>query len=252
MKVDFENSALIHKNIWNDERYFPLEQLDEDGYLALENFVHPASVEEAKVRIDALFENYQSLPKESVGDLNADSHLSVGSRVPEIRQTVQIDPALRETTIFKQAEKIAKIYIGPDAELTFDHAIYKHPHSMTRVHWHQDLIYHPMRIFSPRKIHFWIPFQPVTENNGCMQFIKGSHKRALQKHQKLNAFSDLKYTENVDLDNAVICELPLGGATIHLGKTLHCTAPNLSQNIRRAWILQFSAHPLKFWKNSKS
>ena len=37
---------------------------------------------------------------------------------------------------------------------------------------------------------------------------------------------------------ATVCDLALGGATIHLPKTLHYSGPNSSPSARTAWIIQ--------------
>jgi hypothetical protein len=43
-----------------------------------------------------------------------------------------------------------------------------------------------------------------------------------------------------DVARAVACPLPLGGATIHLPRTLHYTGPNMTDRPRLAWGIEFA------------
>jgi ectoine hydroxylase-related dioxygenase (phytanoyl-CoA dioxygenase family) len=132
----------------------------------------------------------------------------------------------------------------------FDHAIYKPPHNHTPTGWHQDEVYSksPLPL---RTIHFWIPLQAATVENGCMWYVPGSHLRGSIPHRAANvrtAGSSDRVTgttfvvDAVDDGKAVVCPVPAGGVTLHHPLTLHYAGPNQSDDYRRAWILHFGAY----------
>jgi ectoine hydroxylase-related dioxygenase (phytanoyl-CoA dioxygenase family) len=124
--------------------------------------------------------------------------------------------------------------------------------------WHQDEAY-----FNPAQIHnnlsVWIPLQEATVENGCMQFIPGSHKEVLPHHH-IGHDPDVPGLEidQIEPENAVACPIPAGGATIHNCRTLHYAGPNLSDIPRRAYVLIFGTPTLERdiprdfpWRNKK-
>jgi hypothetical protein len=52
----------------------------------------------------------------------------------------------------------------------------------------------------------------------------------------------------VDAAAAIACPLPLGGATVHLPRTLHHTGPNLTAMPRLAWSLEFAPRGRSSWR----
>jgi ectoine hydroxylase-related dioxygenase (phytanoyl-CoA dioxygenase family) len=108
----------------------------------------------------------------------------------------------------------------------------------------------------------WMPLQEATLENGCMQFIPGSHRLEVLPHQSINndpRIHGLEVQAGVmDTSQAVACPLPPGGATFHLSRTFHYTAPNTSDVPRRALIMggslpaQKRAAPRRFpWLEEK-
>jgi ectoine hydroxylase-related dioxygenase (phytanoyl-CoA dioxygenase family) len=89
-------------------------------------------------------------------------------------------------------------------------------------------------------LHFWIPLQPVTELNGCLHFMPGSHFFGLLPHYQCRSDDPFSLTPcRLPNLNIVCCPLALGGATIHTPLTLHRALPNSTGSVRRAWALLF-------------
>src|SRR5439155_15894504 len=94
----------------------------------------------------------------------------------------------------------------------------------------------------------WIPLQQATMENGCMQFVPGSHRLPVLTHHCIGNDSRVHGLEvddvpEADKSLAVACPLPPGGCTIHHNRTLHYTGPNTSDIPRRAYILGFGIPP---------
>ncbi len=125
------------------------------------------------------------------------------------------------------------------------YAIFKPARTGAPTPWHQDEAYwNPAVEYNALSI--WIPLQPATLENGCMQFVPGSHKQEVLTHHCINNDPRIHGLEvdSADTSTAVACPLPPGGATIHHNRTLHYTGPNRSEIPRRAYILAFGL-PIK-------
>src|SRR5262249_26342395 len=160
-------------------------------------------------------------------------------------EAVKLVPQLRETLAYARCKQIAREFLGVPVGYTYDHAIYKLPHNNASTAWHQDEAY-SARAIPLRSVHFWIPLQEATIDNGCMLFIPGSHLGGVLPHHVAavrTLATDQKpigatiTTNQLDPTKAIACPLPVGCATAHAPLTLHYTGANQSDDYRRVWIL---------------
>jgi ectoine hydroxylase-related dioxygenase (phytanoyl-CoA dioxygenase family) len=103
-----------------------------------------------------------------------------------------------------------------------------------------------------------MPLQPATVENGCMQFVPGSHREGVQPHHNINNDPRVHGLEidQFDPNQAVACPIPAGGVTIHHCRTIHYAGPNQTDQPRRAYILIFAVPPVEleaprdfYWQN---
>jgi ectoine hydroxylase-related dioxygenase (phytanoyl-CoA dioxygenase family) len=212
-------------------------QWADQGFLALPRLLRPAAIEEVRALLDPVFARFPQLPSHVARDLadgRADADMA---RSAEIERPSRIEPQLRATEAFAACQSLAQAIAGPTARYAFDHAIYKAPYNDSATPWHQDQAYtgHQRLL---QTVHFWIPLQPATIENGCMHFIPRSHVGGLVRH-RVGGNGHLR-TAAVGADaRSVACPLPVGGVTIHSPLTLHYTGPNRTASVRKAWILHF-------------
>jgi hypothetical protein len=216
---------------------FPLTEADvahyaEHGFLAVERLTSAAEVESLQAVYDWLFADAAV----AEGDRIALS----GDRLPQILNPDHYAPELRETEAWHTAGEIARRLLGPDAVPTGMHAIRKTPGLGVETPWHQDEAY-----WDPARAHHalsvWMPLQPATRENGCMEFQPGSHRLPVLEHRLIDAGSEgLELVDPATVTDPVACPLPAGGATFHDARTLHYTGPNLSDAPRRALIFSFA------------
>jgi len=225
------------------------EVFERDGCLTLSSLTTPADIELIRSLLDPLFARFDTLGERAV-DLAGPREAGVPLRSPEINEVVRLEPRLRSTLAYRRCRDIASMLLGTPVGYQFDHAIFKPPMNQTATAWHQDEAYsrEPIPL---RSVHFWIPLQPATVENGCMWFIPGSNRLGLLPHHVANRrfigplsqnSSVTLATKIVDESKAIACPLPLGGATIHHPLTLHYTGPNQTNAWRKAWILHFGAY----------
>jgi len=119
----------------------------------------------------------------------------------------------------------------------------------TLVWWHQDGGYtkfwdhsdQPAETFDVenlRMLNFWSPLVPAREENGCMQFVPGTHRLGIVPHVRRQYYLeivDLKYTPL--FEQAVSIELDPGDMVLFSNLLFHQGLPNRSKAIR--WNLDW-------------
>lgn len=148
----------------------------------------------------------------------------------------RIVPELKNTIYFQNSLKIAARLLNVEENKVIGEGrmFFKPAHFGTQMPWHQDAA-HP-NSYDILKI--WMPLDPVTVENGCLQFIPGSHLGGLRPHRSYEGDpSGLSLaTDHVDSSQAIVCPLPTGGATIHHRYTLHHSQANTTDIPRRAFV----------------
>jgi ectoine hydroxylase-related dioxygenase (phytanoyl-CoA dioxygenase family) len=127
---------------------------------------------------------------------------------------------------------MAAIY-GPDLVIWRSHFFCKEPGGK-EIPWHQDLNYWPLEPVV--NITAWVAIDPATRANSCVQFIPGSHQRAVP-HVPSPAdgrmeFGQMADPAHVDTSRAIDMELRPGEFVLFNEKTLHHSEPNRSQQRR--------------------
>ena len=220
-----------------------------DGFLSIPALTTEADTEQIRALLDPLFARFDTLGERAV-DLAGPRAPGQPLRSPEINEALILEPRLKNTLTYLRCREVARQLLGVPVGYQFDHAIFKAPQNRTPTAWHQDEAYSQEPI-PLRSVHFWIPLQSVTQSNGCMWFIPGSHRGPLLPHRLLNSRTDgsnkavsggTLVTDNVDDSQAVACPLAIGGVTVHHPLTLHYTGANQSDSVRKAWIIHFGAY----------
>jgi hypothetical protein len=213
------------------------QRWSDDGYLTIDELVHPDDVRAVGTVLDDLFDRFDALSGRSTHQVRLPDGRP-GSL--EVVLTTELEPELRSSKLFKACEAVASELLGCRAKFFFDHTIRKPAAIGTGTAWHQDRAYNlvePQR----ERVHFWVPMADVDVDGGCMQFVPGSHQRGLVPHVPIAedpAEHTLRATGDHD-EEAAPAPLRLGGASMHHQLTMHKTGPNRSEAVRTAWILQF-------------
>jgi len=216
---------------------------ESEGFLSIEALTTTEDIACIRSLLDPIFENFEQLPKKQAGDMAGDDHPDGRPRILEINRTVSLQPKLRNTLAYQRCRRLAHELLKAPVGYVFDNAIYKPPYNGTPTHWHQDDAY-TGRPVPLKTVHFWIPLQSVSVENGCMYYIPGSHRCGLNQHQKIASrpIGDVLRVTGVDVSAAVACPLGVGGATLHHALTLHYSGPNQTDTCRRVWVIHFGAY----------
>ena len=119
---------------------------------------------------------------------------------------------------------------------------------------HQDYGYwYQNGLLFPNLCSVMIAVDKATEENGCLQVLKGSHKMGRINHilSGDQAGADLEHVEEAKKQLETIqCEMNPGDALFFHPNTLHCSASNLSDKARWALICCYNAKSNNPFKES--
>ncbi len=139
--------------------------------------------------------------------------------------------------------------IGPDILLYNCTYIIKEPGSEANVAWHQDLTYWGLSD-DDAQVSMWLALAPATPDSGCMRMIPGSHHDGRVEHETGSGNGNVlqlgQYIANVDDADAIHVPLEPGEASFHHGWTVHCSAPNVSNDRRIGLNVQYLAPHVTF------
>lgn len=146
----------------------------------------------------------------------------------------------------RRAKSIAEQLCGPGMSMDYDQLLAKPPNRPDGVFmWHQDLAYWPVTA-DTRTASFWLAIDDSREQNGCLQFVPGTHKEStLRHHGPLHGDRDKSHTLAATLaptDTPKLMEIDRGDVTVHHERLLHGSGGNKSSTSwRRAWVLAYRA-----------
>jgi len=216
-----------------------LDDYERNGFLVINPFAFSLQeIAEVRERLDLLSSDWSNIPR-SRRVKGKVTTLPEGGSISEIPGVAVIDPVLRRSALVRKCQAIACELLRVNRTwFHFDYAFYKQVGDKTGVTWHQDAAYSRTRLTS-RAVHFWVPLQDATLENGSLAYMPGSHRVGLQDYEKQGQGDGGVRATLGDDSRAVTCPVGVGGLVCHDPMTVHKSGPNLSSDIRRAWVLQF-------------
>lgn len=210
----------------------------ENGYLQLPHFFTGDEMKELGDALD------KTVADKRARLLNADRTVSDDyARVFNQMVNLWEDyPVFQKFTFNPQLAEVARrISQCRRLVLYHDHALIKPGGERSKeTNWHQDAPYWPMN--ETGALSAWIAVDDVTPENGCMQFVPGSHKygRLAPVPLGTDGASVLKTIAEtgvaVDVE-PVVMAMEAGGVTFHHGCTFHYATPNRTDKPRRAFAI---------------
>ena len=212
---------------------------DRDGVVLLRDIIR-ADV------IDAVREEYESITALSDIIPKHEPIVVYWTHVPGMRKKIVRMRDMPIMGLFCHfCADIARPFGEGDLRLLETIIFNKPPHTGTKLNWHQDVSYFP---FEPNnQIALWIPFDPVTKENGAMHYALGTHQFGLRASTDLHSgkvFTGEERDEIPDDPAAVgyevrCMEMQPGDVLVHHGRTWHYSGPNTTAIPRRGLSLRF-------------
>lgn len=219
------------------------EQLNfysKNGFLSLSEVARLDEIEQLRTFSDKLFNERRGLKEGALFDFTGGKPLAA-TALTQMLHPSNHDARFRRLAYRRRLHRIAKQVLGSRARFSGDHLFYKPALTGPRTPWHQDEAFRDPTL-EYNELAFWLPLQAVDEANGCLKFIPGSHLGEVQAHCRPGndpRAHALECCADFGEDNAVHCSLPVGGCTLHHGRTLHGAGPNGTGDARYAYVVHF-------------
>ena len=152
-------------------------------------------------------------------------------------------PAWQGNVFERVGLSIAEQLCGEGMTLDFDQLLAKQPGRDDAVFaWHQDQAYW-IDTDDRRTATCWLALDDSTVDNGCMQFLPGSHVEPVRPHRPAGASREERHTLVTDLradDRPLPVPIRRGDMTVHNEGVLHGSGGNrTTDSWRRAYINAF-------------
>ncbi|MEZ5596890.1 MAG: phytanoyl-CoA dioxygenase family protein [Pseudomonadales bacterium] len=211
----------------------------EQGFFLLENAFTPA---EMQAVIDAI----APLEEATEAFLRTRENGTYGiARAGEISfspHLVAHSATLRAFSTHRIFQDLVHDLIGPPVRLYWDQAVYKKPGNPEEFPWHQDNGY--TYIEPQQYLTCWVALTDATIDNGCPWVVPGLHRLGTLAHE----LTPLGYRCLQNPPDAIAVPASAGSVVVFSSLTPHRTGPNLTRDIRRAYILQYAPDGAVAWR----
>ena len=211
-----------------------------NGYIVIENVISAEDIIELRKTTDEFVQKSRETTEHTdVFDLEP-GHTPESPQLRRLKNPVVLHPIydrmLRHNCIL---DSVAQL-IGPNIRYDTSKLNMKSAGFGSPVEWHQDFAF-AAAVTNDDMLSVGLAIDDMTQDNGCLLFIPGSHKGQIYNHYQNDVFVGGITDPNFRPGSAVPIEVKAGGITIHHTRTLHASAPNASGQSRRLLLLQYAA-----------
>jgi len=206
----------------------------DNGYVTLPRLFAPAKFEALRRHFE---EKFAALPG--------------GARPEDMDVPHFTDPRLFDWLLDPDVLRVVEQLIGPDIALFSAHFFCKPAGDGKSVPWHDDAYFWRETIDpASRAITVWVALDRVSQENGCMRVIPGSHAPGARGYRP-SARDDSVFAEELDPacveeDRAVPIELAPGACSIHTATLVHSSQANHSPLRRAGFTMRYISTDVRF------
>ena len=236
-------TGAIERHSWNRDfrwadhvgpfRFLSEEQVrsfDEQGFVVVNDLLTPDQLATTVTEIDA----FEKETEEALREKGGRESISEAGAITFTTHLVARSPWLRELVSSPPLTDICADLIGPDVRLYWDQAVYKKPEKPRRFPWHQDNGY--VYVEPQAYLTCWIALVDATVDNGCPQVVPQLHRLGTLRHRYVDPLGFECFPDHPD---KVAAEVRAGGAVLFSSLTPHLTGPNVTDAVRKAYIVQY-------------
>ena len=200
-----------------------IEQYEKDGYVIPDFKMSDSTLKKIEERHDKLLKQYPQFKNYCPAILNYDESFL---------------EFCKNEIILNYVEQI----LGSDFALWNSSFFAKPAINGHATPWHQDGQYWPIRPLATCTV--WLAIDDANVENGCLRFIKGSHKDKKLKNHNINNNENLTLNQELDEKeynekDAVNLILKRGQISLHDVYLVHGSEANKSSMARRAMTMRF-------------
>ena len=206
------------------------ETYETDGFVVIRKFLSPELLGSLKDNLDRYSRDV--VPGLPDGDAFYDDR----SRPETLKQLnrIQQDPFFAEYLRHPLWKMAAETLLGEPAWVHGAEWFNKPPNTQHPTPPHQDNYYFCLK--PPQVLTMWLALDDVDEENGCLRYIKGSHRQGLRPHNRTRTLGFSQGISDYDETDRTR-EIPVpanpGDVLIHHGNTIHRADANRSTTRHR-------------------
>lgn len=207
------------------------QQFDKDGFCIVPDVLTPEQLERTVAETDRLEAWMDSWLQKQEGSR---AGIAESGAITFNAHLVHRSPWLRSLVASRRLLDLALDLVGPDTLLYWDQLVYKKPEKPRPFPWHQDNGY---GFVEPEQyLTVWIALTDATVDNGCPQVVPGLHRRGTLLHGWVEP---LGFQCIDDPPEVAIADVSAGSAVVFSSLTPHQTGPNITDTVRKAYIVQY-------------
>ncbi len=217
------------------------ERWREQGFVLLPNFFTEDEIARLRELVDRYVEDSAGVTASNdVYDLDP-QHTASKPRVRRIKNPDTLDQLFRGFARDARIVEVLQDLLGTGIRLEVGKVNLKPPGGDGAIHWHQDYPFSPLTNDDSAAVGIFI--DDVTEQNGPLLVVPGSHREPLCDHHRAGRFVGRVDAErSAAAENAAVALTgPAGSITIHHCRTLHSSDVNRSDRTRRIYFNQYHA-----------
>jgi ectoine hydroxylase-related dioxygenase (phytanoyl-CoA dioxygenase family) len=204
----------------------------DNGYLLVEDVVTGAQLKKLQDITYGLIDESRKV-SESNDRFDLDKgHSAAAPRLTRIKLPHKQDPYFWEILTQSKVTNVLTDLLGDDTTLITAKLNTKAPGGGQAVEWHQDWAFYPHT--NDDLLAFGLMLEDVTLDNGPLMVVPGTHRGPLLSHQSNGVFCGAIDPDDplFEKDKAVTLTGKAGSMTVHHVRTLHGSAPNMSDRNR--------------------
>lgn len=210
-----------------------VEAFDRDGFVVVEDVFTADEIASVRGVIDGFEAEAEAMLRGLDDDRLFIAEADAITFSPHISAR---SPELAAFTQHPAFAALAADLVGPDVDLYWDQAVYKKPEKPRRFPWHQDNGY---AFVEPQQyLTCWVPLTDARLENGCPQVAPGLHRLGTLAHTYVEPLGQECFPEPPV--EVAVAEASVGDVVVFSSLTPHLTGPNLTDQVRKAYIVQYA------------
>jgi phytanoyl-CoA hydroxylase len=218
-----------------------VEQYNRVGFLVVPALLTGDEVEELRDRIADIVSGRVKTYRDA--DIEYEPGAPLVRKLENVRKLNHCernDAVLLRTARHPGILDVVESLIGPDIKLLGEQLFMKPPGGIEKT-YHQDSPYFP--IDPPALVSAWVALDDVTEENGCLKVIVGSHLSGAMPHSDawmVGERQDMKIPDQyIDRSREVPIVMSAGTVSFHHSLLMHASGPNRSTQSRRGLAMHY-------------
>jgi ectoine hydroxylase-related dioxygenase (phytanoyl-CoA dioxygenase family) len=207
------------------------DQFDRDGFVVLPDIFDAETVAAVTAELDKFEAEMEAFLQKQ-----PDGRAAIGETgaITFTAQLIEKSDILRRFATRQIFLDLCLDLLGPDVNTYWDQAVYKKPEKPRRFPWHQDNGYTYLK--PQHYLTCWVPMVDATPDNGCPVVAPGLHRMGTLQHHYVDP---LGFECLTDYEGTAA---PAGAGSIVVFSSLtpHLTGPNMTDKVRKAYILQYA------------